>query len=171
MSKIIQGTKSIANSVYAPIKTKLKQYYRPKQYIKKYGRKKGLELYHKFHSHTPNTLIEFDIPEYDYPLFLRTDTSDEPTFRQVFMNIRYEIDLPSEPKTIIDGGSNVGYASVFYSKKYPNAQVLAVEPDSSNFEMIEKNTVPYPNIQKIKSAIWGKTALFKSLTLTQKNGP
>jgi len=161
MAKIIRGIKNIANSVYAPIKTKLKRYYRPKQYIKKYGRKKGLELYHKFHSNTPNTLIEYDIPDFDHSLFLRTDTSDEPTFRQVFMNIRYEINLPEAPKTIIDGGSNVGYASVFYAKKYPNAQILAIEPDSSNFEMIEKNTFEYSNINKIKSAIWGKSTWLK----------
>lgn len=161
MAKIIRGIKDIANAVYAPVKTKLKRYYRPKQYIKKYGRKKGMELYHKFHSNTPNTLVEYDIPEYDHSLFLRTSTSDEPTFRQVFMNIRYEIDLPTAPKTIIDGGSNVGYASVFYAKKYPQAHILAVEPDSSNFEMIEKNTLRYPNIDKIKSAIWGNSTWLK----------
>tara|TARA_A100000171_G_scaffold52986_1_gene75025 strand:+ start:4061 stop:4882 length:822 start_codon:yes stop_codon:yes gene_type:complete len=161
MAKMIRGIKNIANSLYAPIKTKLKRYYRPKQYIKKYGRKKGLELYHKFHSLAPNTLIKYDIPGYNHDLFLRTNTSDEPTFRQVFMNLRYEIELPTAPKTIIDGGSNVGYASVFYAKKYPEAEILAVEPDSSNFEMIEKNTQEYPSIHKIKSAIWGKTALLK----------
>lgn len=161
MTKIIRSIKDIANSAYVPIKSKLKKYYRPKQYIKRYGKKKGLELYHKFHSNSPNALIEYDIPDFAHPLFLRTHTSDEPTFRQVFMNIRYEIDLPSEPKTIIDGGSNVGYASVFYSKKYPKAEILAIEPDSSNFEMIEKNTFGYPNIHKIKSAIWGKSTWLK----------
>jgi len=161
MAKIIRGIKDIANSVYAPIKTKLKRYYRPKQYIKKYGKKKGLELYHKFHSNTPNTLIEYNIPGFDHSLFLRADTSDEPTFRQVFMNIRYEIELPSEPKTIIDGGSNIGYASVFYANKYPEAQILAIEPDSSNFELIKKNTTPYQNITTLKSAIWGKSTWLK----------
>ena len=161
MTSLIHEIKKIANSAYSPIKHRLKQFYRPKQYITKYGKKKGLELYHKFHSPLVDTLIEYDIPEYHHSLFLRAHASDEPTFRQVFMNTRYEIDLPSKPKTIIDGGSNIGYASVFYARKYPEAEILAIEPDSSNFELVKKNTVPYKNITPIKSAIWGKSTYLK----------
>jgi FkbM family methyltransferase len=161
MPHLIHTIKKIANSAYAPIKAKLKKSYRPKQYIKKYGREEGIKLYQKFNSGSEGEIVEYEIPNYPSPLFLRVGTSDEPTFRQVFMNIRYEIDLPFSPKTIIDGGSNIGYASVFYAKKYPKAEVLAIEPDSSNFEMVEKNTLNYPNIKRIQSAIWGKSTYLK----------
>ena len=161
MPHLIHTIKKIANSAYAPIKAKLKKSYRPKQYIKKYGLEEGMKLYQKFHSGNEGEIVEYEIPNYPSPLFLRVGTSDEPTFRQVFMNIRYEIDLPFSPKTIIDGGSNIGYASVFYANKYPEAEVLAIEPDSSNFEMVEKNTFNYPNIKRIQSAIWGKSTYLK----------
>lgn len=161
MSKIIRSIKDIANSAYAPIKEKLKVYYRPKQYVKRYGKEKGLELYRKFLLSPAEELVEYKLPNYPHPLFLRTGSSDEPTFRQVFMNIRYEIDLPFTPKTIIDGGSNIGYASVFYGQKFPNAQILAIEPDDSNFNMVQKNTQNYTNITCLQSAIWGKTTYLK----------
>ena len=161
MANLKRIIKNIANGAYAPIKAKLKKSYRPKQYIKKYGQVKGMELYHKFHSGPEGELVEYEIPGYLSPLFLRVGTSDEPTFRQVFMNVRYEIDLPFSPKTIIDGGSNIGYASVFYANKYPQAEILAIEPDSSNFEMVIKNTSKYPNVKRIQSAIWGKTTHLK----------
>ena len=169
MTPLIKRVKKIANMAYSPVKQRLKRFYRPKQYITKYGKKKGLELYHKFHSPVAETLVEYEVPEYPHSLFLRAHTSDEPTFRQVFMNIRYEIDLPSKPKTIIDGGSNIGYASVFYAQKYQGAEILAIEPDSSNFELVQKNTSPYKNITAIKSAIWGRSTWLRiNNPLTEK---
>jgi FkbM family methyltransferase len=161
MASFIPVIKKIANSAYAPIKARLKSSYRPKQYVKKYGKENGMKLYEKFHNGDEGALVQYEIPEYGSPLFLRIGTSDEPTFRQVFMNIRYEIDIPFNPKTIIDGGSNIGYASVFYATKYPQAEILAIEPDSSNFEMVKKNTASYSNIKSIQSAIWGKSTYLK----------
>jgi FkbM family methyltransferase len=161
MSSIISVIKKIANSAYAPIKVKLKNSYRPKQYIKKYGKVHGMKLYEKFHQGEVGDLVKYEIPEYPSPLFMRVGTSDEPTFRQVFMNVRYEIDIPFSPRTIIDGGSNIGYASVFYANKYPKAEVLAIEPDASNFDLVIKNTTSYPNIKCLQSAIWGKSTFLK----------
>jgi FkbM family methyltransferase len=161
MTKFISTIKDVANGAYAPFKAHFKKSYRPRQYVKKYGKTKGMELYKEFNNGNDGDLVEYRIPEYNSSLFLRIGTSDEPTFRQVFMNVRYEIDLPFSPKTIIDGGSNIGYASVFYAHKYPQAEVLAIEPDSSNFKMVEKNTLNYPNIKRLQSAIWGKSTYLK----------
>lgn len=161
---LIRSIKNIANGAYAPIQKQLKYYYRPKQYVKKWGKNIGRSLYDDFFSfETEGELTKFKLPNYPHDLFLRKGTSDEPTLRQVFMNIRYEMDLPFEPKTILDGGANVGYASVFFADKYPQAQILSIEPDSGNFEMIEKNTSYYENITPVKSAIWGKSTNLKIL--------
>lgn len=154
----IRSVKNVVNNTYAPIQNKLRLYYRPKQYIKKFGKTKGLGLYHKFYTDTvSDQVVNFNVDGYEPKLYLRQGTSDAPTFQQIFLNTRYEMDLPYPPKTIIDGGANVGFASVFFANKYPKAEVLAVEPDSSNFELVEKNTQAFSNIKTIKSAIWGKT--------------
>jgi FkbM family methyltransferase len=49
--------------------------------------------------------------------------------------------LAQEPKTIIDGGANVGYASLAFKRRWPEAYVLAIEPDSANLALLQK-TMP-----------------------------
>lgn len=155
----IRSVKNVVNGLYAPIQDRLKLYYRPKQYTRKFGRTKGLALYHKFYTDTlADKIVAFNVEGYDPTLYLRQETSDIPTFQQIFLNTRYEMDLPYTPKTIIDGGANVGFASVFFGNKYPEAEVLAVEPDSSNFQLVQKNIQGFSNIKAIQSAIWGKTS-------------
>ena len=154
--------KNIVNNAYEPIKSKLKLYYRPKQYIKKWGKTEGLALYNDFFNFEHiGQETEFSLSNYPRKLFLRKGTSDEPTFRQVFMNIRYDMQLPFIPLTILDGGANVGYASVFFANKYPQAHIVAIEPDDSNFTQVEKNTSSYQSIKVIKTAIWGKSTHLK----------
>ncbi len=155
---LVRTIKDIANGIYAPIQSKLKLYYRPKQYIKKFGKEKGLALYHNFYTDTtPEKEVSFQVDGYKSTFYLRQDTSDVPTFQQIFLNTRYEMDLPYTPKTIIDGGANIGFASAFFANKYPDAEILAIEPDSSNFGLVNKNTQGFPNIKTLQSAIWGKT--------------
>ena len=133
-------------------------YYRPKQYTRKFGKEKGRALYHHFYSNTvEGRVVAFDLDNYEHKLYLRQATSDVPTFQQIFLNTRYEMDLPFSPKTIIDGGANIGFASVFFANKYPDAEVLAVEPDTSNYELVQKNTRALANIRTLQSAIWDKT--------------
>lgn len=159
---LIRQIKNIVNRSFAPLQAKLRLYYRPKQYVRKFGATKGLALYKKFYeASTDEKEVLFELENYKYPLFLRPYTSDVPTFQQIFLNTRYEMDLGFTPKTIIDGGSNIGFASVFYAKKYPEAEILAVEPDPSNFQLVEKNTAPYSNIKPLKSAIWGDSTWLK----------
>ncbi len=164
-----RSIKKAANNAYRPIKERLKKHYRPKQYVKKWGKEKGLALYNEIFNYKEiGELCSLDIPNYPYHIHLRKGTSDEPTLRQVFMNIRYELDLPFKPKTILDGGANVGYASVFFSEMYPEAEVLSVEPEATNYELVLKNTRSYPKINTIMSAIWGSTTYLKIVNLKQE---
>jgi FkbM family methyltransferase len=62
------------------------------------------------------------------------------------------------PATIIDGGANVGIASVYFLKRYPTARVLAVEPDPGNLDLCRKNLAPYKGrAEVIRGAIWSST--------------
>jgi FkbM family methyltransferase len=40
---------------------------------------------------------------------------------------------------IIDGGANIGAASLWFAKKYPAAAILAVEPDPNTFALLTEN--------------------------------
>lgn len=45
----------------------------------------------------------------------------------------------SQPVVIIDAGANVGYTSLFFNFKFPNAQIVAVEPSEENAKYFSKN--------------------------------
>ena len=97
-----------------------------------------------------------DIPDFQHPVHLRFRTTDVPTFRQVIRNAEYDWEMARTPRVIIDAGANIGLTSVFYSNKYPQAKIIAIEPEISNFQVLQKNTNPYPNIATLNAALWGR---------------
>jgi FkbM family methyltransferase len=50
----------------------------------------------------------------------------------------YEIP-PFEPQTIVDGGSNIGMFAIEALSYFPNAKITCYEPDSINFQQLQKN--------------------------------
>jgi FkbM family methyltransferase len=100
--------------------------------------------------------VKLKLKGYHFPLFYRYNTSDQGIFYQIFLLEEYSClnDLP-EPKLIIDAGANVGFSSIYFLNKYPNAHVIAVEPDDENFKLCEKNLSFYSErVSLIKSGIW-----------------
>jgi len=89
-----------------------------------------------------------------HPLWIRLKTSDLPTLQKVWRDHEYAIRLKTEPKFIIDAGANIGIASIYFATKFPNARVIAIEPEEGNFALLERNTKPYANISSIKAALW-----------------
>jgi FkbM family methyltransferase len=63
---------------------------------------------------------------------------------------------------IIDAGANIGGASLWFAHLFPEALIVAVEPDSSNAKMCRLNTKNVKNIVVVEAAIGasaGKAAL------------
>lgn len=91
-----------------------------------------------------------------YPLYARDGTSDLEVFEQIFVKKEYSplTDIAS-PRLIIDCGAYVGYSTIYFLNKFPNVKVIAVEPDSANFAVSEKNLVRYGDrVQLFNSGIW-----------------
>jgi FkbM family methyltransferase len=87
-------------------------------------------------------------------MVLRARSSDLDVLMKVFADREYELPLCQRPQSILDGGANVGYAAVYYAELYPEAAVVAVEPDRDNFAMLMKNTENYASITVFEAAIW-----------------
>jgi FkbM family methyltransferase len=88
---------------------------------------------------------------------LRIDTSDFCAYCDVltFETKSYDPQIGGfAPKTIVDIGAHIGMASIFFALKYPMARIVAVEPESSNFAALVRNTAPYEKITPVRAAIW-----------------
>lgn len=89
-------------------------------------------------------------------LSMRIDDSDIRVFKQIFVDNEYDsLNLPETANTIVDLGANIGLSVLFFLKKYPNAHIIAVEPDAVNFEFMKRNLEDYSNhVALLKAAIW-----------------
>jgi FkbM family methyltransferase len=89
-----------------------------------------------------------------HPLFVRLRTSDVEVYRDTFLQQEYHYPTLFSPRTIVDVGANCGLTSVFYANRYPDATVIAVEAEASNYAALVRNTRPYPKIIPIHAALW-----------------
>jgi FkbM family methyltransferase len=118
-----------------------------------------------------NRIIKIKIKGYPYPIFLRNNTSDITVFYQIFLEKSYTINYRVEPKVIVDCGANIGLSSIFYKIKFPNSVIYAIEPETSNFNLMKKNTQFIQDIVCINGGIWNKpTNLIIENNSTEKWG-
>lgn len=88
------------------------------------------------------------------PLLLRGGTSDAEVFFDIFGSGSYELPYPESVRTIVDGGANVGYAAVWYARRFPEARIFAVEPDLSNLRALRENVQGLDNVTVVEGAVW-----------------
>lgn len=96
-------------------------------------------------------------PGTTFPVHLRIDTSDFCSYRDVLISKTkcYEPNIPDfAPKVIVDVGAHIGMASILFALKYPSARIIAIEPESSNFAALVRNTAGYNAIMPIQAALW-----------------
>jgi FkbM family methyltransferase len=124
-----------------------------KPLIKAFGSADGIKFYLQFKA---NPYGSFYSSRYGAHFHLRKNFSDRYTFNQVFVDDQYRIKFPFEPKTIIDGGANIGLASAYFAHKYPEAKIVAVEPSAGNFEVLLKNIAAFPKVKGLNKGIWNK---------------
>ena len=96
-----------------------------------------------------------------YPFKLRRGSSDQWTFRQIFISQQYHFNPKREPHFIIDGGGNIGLAAIYFANRFPNATIVSIEPEAENYELLQYNTRGYKNIHPVKSGIWNKDTFLK----------
>lgn len=100
--------------------------------------------------------ISVSVPFEEYQVELRTGTSDVPVFSQIFTRKEYDSPyLPDRADNIVDLGANIGLGAVYFGLKYPNAMILCVEPESSNFDMLCVNTAALgERVKRSLAAVW-----------------
>ena len=101
------------------------------------------------------------IPGVLSPIFLRPGSTDFAIFMQIFVGKSYEIPFPANSKIIIDAGANIGFFSVLLKNKFPDAQIITIEPDEENFELLKKNMSSYSKVCFENAGLWNKQTNLK----------
>lgn len=114
-----------------------------------YGPGNSLRIYRGIRN---GGIFRLRIGEKDF--FLRGRTVDFAVFNGIFAKGEYDINIESEPKYIVDAGAFIGASSVWFSQRYPEAVIIAIEPEESNFGMLKKNTADYRNIIPVQAALF-----------------
>lgn len=128
------------------------------KFLNRFGIWKGFLLWIKFRL---GKVENIKLPNLSFPLSLRQNTTDIPTFYQVFLDNGYNLKINSNPKIIIDGGANVGLFAIKIKNDFPLAKVICIEPDLENFQQLNKNLAPYNDIYFENSGIWSKNTKLK----------
>ena len=82
--------------------------------------------------------------------------------KEIFIDEIYRLKLEPDP-FIIDCGANIGMSIIYVKQKYPSAEILAFEPDDSNFSLLEKNisSFGYSGVQLHRKAVWDTNTVLK----------
>lgn len=91
-----------------------------------------------------------------HPIYLRFPSADIGVYDQVFEKGEFELEVIRTPRAMVDAGANIGLVSVYWAIRFPEARILAIEPEANNFDMLQRNTAPYTNITPIRAALWDK---------------
>ena len=124
------------------------------KYINKLGFKDGLKLYVAVKKQVVNS-VQFSF--LNQPVFFRGIYSDYAMFEQIFIEKQYLLPITINAQNIIDLGANVGYASVYFANQFPNAKIVALEPEKNNYASAVTNTKNYTNITLLHGAVWDKS--------------
>jgi len=112
--------------------------------------------------------FQIAIPEIG-PITIRGRNSDYFTVRQCFRDREYAIPskivearIRSEYQSIlsagkvpviIDAGANIGTATLWFRSQYPEAAIIAIEPEHDNFYILKNNLLSRPGLFPVNAAI------------------
>lgn len=98
----------------------------------------------------------FRVPGLAAPVYARPGTTDAMVLEDNLLRRIYACYVPTRRvETILDAGANAGYASVYFLNRFPEARLIAVEPDAANVALTQKNLAPYGDRARgLAAAIW-----------------
>ena len=97
--------------------------------------------------------VALHLPSYHHPIYVRPATSDIVLIQHLFMDEEYGTvkgwRLPADA-VVVDLGGNVGYATRYFSRLYPQMRAVAIEPDAGNAAALENNCAPLIDQGRLK---------------------
>jgi FkbM family methyltransferase len=111
------------------------------------------------------------VPGLGAPVQLRRSVSDHAIFWQCLVMRQYDLDRYPHARrldeayraelaagrrpVVVDCGANIGLATLWFARRFPEAVVVAIEPDAGNFALLEANTRHLgERVQCVRGAVW-----------------
>lgn len=104
---------------------------------------------------------------------MRRSSSDLTIIRHIFRERAYELKgfpqsaaitecyqsilKSGQTPLIIDAGANIGASAIWFAKAFPEAHIMAVEPDAENVELCRYNVKHFANIGVLEAGISGRS--------------
>lgn len=76
------------------------------------------------------------------------------SLKEVFRDEVYKFKAKTDTPRIIDAGANIGLSVRYFKHLYPNANIIAYEPDPVIFKMLTENVGSTPGVDLRNSAAW-----------------
>lgn len=126
--------------------------------IRYYGMRSGLNIFIQLLFAKKSGEFSISDKFFKSKLTLRGHQSDPFIFEQVFVEQQYRFpDRFSKPvRNILDAGANIGMAAIYFANRFPDANIICIEPDKGNFDLLKRNTSAFPNIICLNAALWNK---------------
>jgi FkbM family methyltransferase len=99
-----------------------------------YARLKAGELAGARVRHSPRRATILGMPVYFHDYYWLLEM-----YEDIFLRRQYEFETDEPAPAIIDAGSNIGLAILFFKGLFPRATVLGFEPDPDAFELLTRN--------------------------------
>jgi len=97
---------------------------------------------------------EFKLQSGEHRFSLRVnDISEIEVLNEVLREHEYAVRLPRDPTVILDLGSNVGASVHYFRGKYPDARIIAVEPDPHTAAKLRASMEGWANMEVYSVAI------------------
>jgi FkbM family methyltransferase len=85
-----------------------------------------------------------------------SELSDLHVVREIFGDRSYALPEGFEPRTILDLGANIGASVLWFRRRYPDAEIHAVEPDARSLEKLRRNVADLPAVTVHAVALAGE---------------
>jgi len=73
---------------------------------------------------------------------------------EIFAEEIYRQQFNTDSPYILDCGSHIGLAVLYYKTQWPGAEVVAFEPDAGNYSILQKNISGFQGVTAFQKAIW-----------------
>ena len=76
------------------------------------------------------------------------------SLKEIYIEEIYKIGFDIPDPYILDCGANMGLSVLYLKEHFPLAEIVAFEPDESNFDLLKKNTAGLQYVEIVKKAVW-----------------